>query len=338
MISLLSLSLDEIKDAVKDLGFKPFRGEQLYTALIKGIAVDKISTLSKDFITVINQKYNLTPLRLKTKLESQDGTIKFAGVLSDGNIIETVIMKYKYGYTVCVSTQVGCRMGCKFCASTRGGLVRDLDAGEILAQVIMANTIIGERVTNIVLMGCGEPLDNYANVVRFIKLANSSKGLNISIRHISLSTCGLVDKIKMLADEGLGINLTISLHAPNDEIRKTFMPIANRYTIKEILEACDYYFGKTGRRIYFEYTLSTLNDSLDNARELARLLKGRVCHVNVIRLNEATGALTASSTDKVKAFVKELNRSGISATLRRSLGADIEGACGQLKNRLEDEV
>lgn len=337
MISLLSLSLSEIKESVKELGFKAFRGEQLYQALIKGIPVGKISTLSKDFVMVMSQKYNLTPLTLKEKQVSQDGTIKFASVLYDKNIIETVIMKYKYGYTVCVSTQVGCRMGCKFCASTRNGLIRNLDAGEILAQVVLANTIVGERITNIVLMGCGEPLDNYVNVVRFIKLVNAPEGLNVSIRHISLSTCGLVDKIKMLAEEKLGINLTISLHASNDETRKAIMPIANRYSINEVLDACDYYFSKTGRRIYYEYTLTTLNDSLEDAKKLAQLLKGKVCHVNVIRLNETSSELKSASVDKAKAFVKELNKLNISATLRRTLGEDIDGACGQLRNRLEEQ-
>ncbi len=336
MVSLLSLSLDEIKNIVTELGFKGFRGEQLYKALIKGTEVNKITTLNKDFLTMIGQKYDLSPINVKTVQESTDGTIKFASTLSDGNIIETVIMNYKYGATVCVSTQVGCRMGCKFCASTRNGLIRNLDAGEMLAQVIEASVINGERVTNIVLMGCGEPLDNYANVVKFIRLANAKEGLNISIRHISLSTCGLVDKIKALASEGLGINLTISLHASNDEVRKSLMPIANKYTIKEILEACDYYFEKTKRRIYFEYTLTTINDDLRYADELSKLLKGRVCHVNVIRLNDATGKLTPS--DRAKQFVARLNKNNISATLRRTLGSDIDGACGQLRARLEDEV
>ena len=336
MVSLLSLSLDEIKNIVVEMGFKSFRGEQLYKALIKGIKVDKITTLSKDFLTMMSQRYDLEPIKVKTVQQSEDGTIKFASTLSDGNIIETVIMDYKYGSTVCVSTQVGCRMGCKFCASTRNGLVRNLDAGEILAQVIEAGVLKGERVSNIVLMGCGEPLDNYANVVRFIRLANAKEGLNISIRHISLSTCGLVDKILKLADEGLGINLTISLHASNDEVRKSIMPIANKYTIKEILDACDYYFEKTKRRIYFEYTLTTANDDLKYADELSGLLRGRVCHVNVIRLNDATGKLTPS--DKAKQFVARLNKNNISATLRRTLGSDIDGACGQLRARLEDEV
>ena len=336
MVSLLSLSLDEIKNIVVEMGFKKFRGEQLYKALIKGTEVDKITTLSKDFLTMMRQKYDLTPIRIKTVQQSEDGTIKFASTLSDGNIIETVIMDYKYGATVCVSTQVGCRMGCKFCASTRNGLVRNLDAGEMLAQVIEAGVLKGERVSNIVLMGCGEPLDNYANVVRFIRLANAKEGLNISIRHISLSTCGLVDKILKLADEGLGINLTISLHASNDEVRKSIMPIANKYTIKEILDACDYYFEKTKRRIYFEYTLTTVNDDLKYADELSGLLRGRVCHVNVIRLNDATGRLTPS--DKARQFVVRLNKNNISATLRRTLGSDIDGACGQLRARLEDEV
>ena len=338
MISLLSLSLDEIKDNIKDLGFKAFRGEQLYKALIKGTKIENITTLSKDFLIMIGQKYDLEPLRVIKTQTSADGTIKFASSLRDKNIVETVIMKYKYGYTVCVSTQVGCRMGCKFCASTKGGFVRNLDAGEILAQVVLANTIIGERVTNIVLMGCGEPLDNYINVIKFIKLVNAPYGLNIGIRHISLSTCGLVDKIKLLADEGLGLNLTISLHAPNDDIRKQIMPIANRYTIDEILQCCDYYFEKTRRRIYFEYTLCTINDSIECAKELAHKLKGRVCHVNVIRMNDTTSSLKASSEDVAKQFVKELVKHNISASLRRTLGEDIDGACGQLRNRIEENL
>ena len=254
-------------------------------------------------------------------------------------------MQYKYGNTVCVSTQVGCAMGCKFCASTLGGKVRDLSAGEILAQVIIANREMGgnikdRKITNIVLMGCGEPLDNYNNVTKFIMLVSAEKFINISQRNISLSTCGIVPQIIKLADDGFKVNLTISLHASNDDDRKVIMPIARVYSIKDILNASDYYFDKTKRRVYFEYTLvKGANDSEKNVKEWANLLKGKVCHVNVINLNEVKERNLKQTTKKVaEDFVQNLNNVGISATLRRSLGEDIDGACGQLRKRVMEEL
>ena len=253
-------------------------------------------------------------------------------------------MKYKYGYTICLSTQVGCRMGCKFCASTLGGRVRNLSAGEILAPIILVNREKGgslkdRKITNVVLMGSGEPLDNYDNVVKFLNLVSSQKGFNISERNISLSTCGIVDKIYALADLEKSITLTISLHATTDEKRREIMPIANKYSIADILKACKYYFNKTGRKIYFEYTLiKGINDRDEDADNLARLLKGLLCHVNLIPLNPVKER-TLVSTGRLFAykFMDKLKEKGVSATVRRTMGEDIEGACGQLRNKILEE-
>ena len=336
---LLDLSLLELKEYVKNLNLPAYRADQIFDALYRAKSLEEISNLSKDIKAKIEKDY--PKYEILKILESSDGTKKMALKLADESIVESVLLKYKYGYTVCVSTQVGCRMGCKFCASTIGGLKRNLSAGEILLQILLFNKIVGgtikERgITNVVLMGCGEPLDNYENVAKFLKLISSEDGLNISQRNISLSTCGLVDKIKKLADDDFSVTLTISLHAPNDEIRKKIMPIANAYKISEILDACDYYFSKTGRRVVFEYALiKDVNSSTENMLELTHLLKGRSCHVNLIPLNSVKEQnLNGIPRKEAYRLMNILNSHGISATVRRTMGGDIEGACGQLRNKL----
>ena len=339
---LLDLNREEVIDYIKGLGFPAFRGEQVYDAMLQGKKLDEVSNIPKNIKETIKEVY--PHFEIAKKLESSDGTIKYAFKMFDGEIIESVFMKYKYGNTLCVSTQVGCRMGCKFCASGLHGLKRNLSSGEILSQVIMANrdnggTVKERAVTNVVLMGSGEPLDNYDNVIKFFELLGEEKGLKISPRNISPSTCGIVPNIYKLADENKSVTLTISLHAPNDEIRKKTMPIANRYSIKEIIEACKYYFEKTGRRVIFEYTLiKDVNDSEECARELSNLVKGFPSHINVIPLNYVKERDLKQPTSKsAYVFAGLLEKLGTSATVRRTLGSDIGGACGQLRNSLMEE-
>ena len=341
MDNLLNYNQEEITKICEELGEPKFRAKQIYEGISQGKAISEITNISKNLKEKLLQQYNDFPLSLHTKLVGKDGTIKYVYKLCDGNIIEGVFMSYKYGNTLCVSTQVGCRMGCKFCASTLGGLVRNLSAGEILAQILFVNKDNGgdlknRKVTNVVLMGSGEPLDNFDNVVKFIDLVSCEDGINISQRNISLSTCGLCDKIKDLADLDLGITLTISLHAPNDNMRKEIMPIANRYSLKELMQSIKYYFNKTKRRIVFEYSLiSGNNDTFECADELANLLKGLACHVNLIPLNEVKErGMIGTNRKKAYAFMDRLNSHKISATVRRTMGADIEGACGQLRNKI----
>ena len=345
MLNLLDYSFEEIEKLVEDLGEKKFRANQLYSALYSYKNRNEISNLSNDFLQKLSETYNFCPIRIYKKFEGKDGTIKFIYKLYDGNLIEGVLMSYKYGNTLCVSTQIGCRMGCKFCASTLNGLIRNLTAGEILAQVLCVNRELGgglkdkRKITNIVLMGSGEPLDNYDNVVKFLKLVSDEKGINISQRNISLSTCGLVPEIKKLADENLQITLTISLHAPNDELRQKTMPIANKYSIKEILDSVRYYFNKTKRRIVFEYALiDGVNDTFECADELSHLLKGLSCHVNLIPLNEVKErGLVGTNRKRAYAFMDRLEKHNVSATVRRTMGEDIEGACGQLRAKIIKE-
>ncbi len=339
---LLDLSFEELTEYVVSLGEQKFRAKQLYEALTMGKTLEEISNLPKSFKEKIEKDY--PKYEAVVHLKSKDGTQKVALRFPDGSIVESVLLKYKYGYTVCVSTQVGCRMGCKFCASTLNGLIRNLSAGEILAQILFYNKILGatlkeRQVTNVVLMGCGEPLDNYENVSKFLRLVSAPDGINISPRNISLSTCGLVSKIYDLANDGFSVTLTISLHAPNDELRKTIMPVANAYKIEDILKACDYYFEKTGRRVYFEYSLiSGVNDTDKTIEELARLLKGRQCHVNLIPLNSVKEKNLLGATRKRAYYLAEkLEKLGVSATVRRTMGEDIEGACGQLRNRVGEK-
>ena len=275
------------------------------------------------------------PEIIKSYKSNLDDTVKMLLKYQDGNVIETVIMKYKYGNTVCVSSQIGCGMGCKFCASTINGVVRSLTAGEILGQVIVAGRFLGERISNVVIMGSGEPLVNYDNVLKFIEIVNWEQGLNIGQRHITLSTCGIVPKIHQLAEENLQITLAISLHSPWDEERKKIMPIANEYSIIDIVEACKYYINITGRRITFEYALiNNVNDRKEDAEQLIKLLKGMLCHVNLIPMNEVKeSSFKKSSVSSIQSFQKKLEEGGIDTTIRRELGADINAACGQLRKR-----
>lgn len=338
------LSYAELEALVAEMGEKKFRAKQLYSGLMKGKNISEITDISKAFKEKLLERFEDESIRIEKSFSSSDGTVKFLFALADGNLIEGVLMRYKYGNTQCVSTQVGCRMGCSFCASTLGGLVRNLTSGEILAQVLKLNALYSEGkergVTNIVLMGSGEPLDNYDNTVKFLKNVTAENGINISARNISLSTCGLVPKIYDLAKEGMPINLTISLHATNDDDRKRIMPVAKAYKIDDILKACSEYFKKTGRRYYFEYTLiEGENCDEEHAEALCKLLKGKPCHVNLIRLNEVKER-TLKSIDDKKAyrFLGYLEKRGLSATLRRQIGADIGGACGQLRASYIDKT
>ena len=339
---LSDLSFEELGDYVKDLGLPSFRATQIFDAIYSGKSLEEISTLSKDIKEKIKEDY--PKYKIAKQFMSKDGTQKFIVEFGDGKIVECVLMKYKYGNTICVSSQVGCRMGCKFCASTLGGLERNLSAGEILGQVLLVNRSLGgslkeRKITNVVMMGSGEPLDNYDASCKFIELVSSEKGINISQRNISLSTCGLVDKIKLLAERKYNITLTISLHATLDEKRREVMPIANRWSIQDIIDACREYFAKTGRRIYFEYTLiKGVNNAKEDAERLAKLLKGLMCHVNVIPLNSVKerNLIGVARADAYK-FVDMLSSLGVSATVRRTMGEDIEGACGQLRNKILKE-
>ncbi len=343
MDCLLDFSKEELKEILASLDIKGFRVEQIFVALNQGKTFTEMN-IPSEIKEKLSNNFISQPVLILDKKISRDGTVKFLFRLFDNNIIEGVLMKYKYGYTLCVSTQVGCRMGCKFCASTLNGLVRNLSAGEILGQVIVANKFLGGKlgenrmITNIVLMGSGEPLDNYENVTKFLKLVTSQYSLNISERNISLSTCGVVENIKKLADDGFKITLTISLHASNDEKRKELMPIANKYSIKKILSACKYYFKKTNRRVVFEYVLvKDKNDTLEDAKSLKELLKGFPTHLNVIPLNSVEERnLIGSTRERANEFVQMLTKLGQSATLRRTLGEDIDGACGQLRQKYID--
>lgn len=337
------LSYTELEALVLGMGEKKFRAKQLYDGLTQGKAITQISSLSKAFKERLCEEYEDMPVKIKETFYSADGTEKYLFEYADGNLVEGVLMKYKYGYTQCVSTQVGCRMGCKFCASTLGGLIRNLTAGEILSQILLVNALhkneaVGQgaqarAVTNVVLMGSGEPLDNYDEVLKFLKNATAEGGVHISARNISLSTCGIVPKMYRLAEEGIPLNLTVSLHATDDETRARVMPVAKAYKIGEILKACDYYFKKTGRRYYFEYTLiEGENCDEEHAKGLINLLKGKPCHVNLIRLNEVKERTLRATGDKdAYRFLGFLEKGGLSATLRRQIGVDIGGACGQLR-------
>ena len=335
---------EELAGIVASAGEKPFRAKQLSEGLLHGKRISEIP-VSPSLRAFLLERYEDEPVCIEKIFTAKDGTQKFLFALADGNLIEGVLMKYKYGNTQCVSTQVGCRMGCKFCASTLGGLIRNLTAGEILGQILAVNRLVGgglkekRAVTNVVLMGSGEPFDNYDNVVRFLRNVTDTEGFGMSARNISLSTCGLVDKMRAFAEEGIPLNLTVSLHAVTDEERARTMPIANAYSIREILDACSNYFEKTGRRYIFVYSLiAGENADLAHAQALAQLLRGRPCHVNLIRLNEVKErSLRATDEANAQAFLKALTERGISATLRRSMGSDIGGACGQLRARYMEE-
>ncbi len=338
-------SLEALKNLMQEWGQKPFRACQIMDNIILGKNISEYSNISKELKEKLLERFFDAPLKIHTVLEGKDGTKKFAYELNDGNIIEGVLMSYKYGNTLCVSTQVGCRMGCKFCASTLNGLARNLTAGEILSQVLVVNAYLGGKkdrdraVTNVVLMGSGEPLDNYDNVVAFIRLLNAPEGLNISARNVSVSTCGIVPNIIRLAKEDLPIVLTISLHAPNDEIRKTIMPIANKYSVSEVIGAAKKYFELTNRRVIFEYALTDgVNNTPESARELAGLVRGFPSHVNLIPLNEVEEReLKTVTRKKAEQFANILDSLGVSVTIRRTIGEDIGGACGQLRNKIIKE-
>lgn len=338
---LQDLTYEDTEKTVCDCDMPKYRAGQLFSWIARGAKYDEMSNIPRELKEyLISQGYGDEPIRIIKKLTSkQDGTVKFLYALQDGNVIEGVLMKYKYGNTLCVSTQVGCRMNCAFCASGLDGLVRNLSAGEILGQIIAVNAEYGAgTVGNVVLMGSGEPLDNYDNTAVFLKNVSDPRGLNISKRGISLSTCGLCDKMRRLCDEGYTPTLTVSLHAPNDEIRKKIMPVANSYSVNEIISAAKYYFNVTKRRVIFEYSLiSGVNDSKECAVELARLVKGFPCHVNLIALNSVKErGLDGTPKDKVEKFKALLEKMNVSVTLRRSMGADIEGACGQLRRKYVD--
>jgi len=340
MEDILSLTYQELENVLKEMGEPKYRAEQIFYDLHNGKKLNEISNIPKTLKDGLKEKYNDEVLSIIKIQKSSDGTQKFLYKLQDGNLIEGVLMKYKFGYTLCVSSQVGCRMHCKFCASGLDGLVRNLTAGEIIGQVIVANKYIEgnvkeRKVTNIVLMGSGEPLDNYDNVLKFFNIATDKHGLYYSERNISLSTCGLEKNIIKLADSGLKINICLSLHASNDEIRHEIMPVSKGYKIKDLINACKYYFEKTNRRILFEYILiKDINSSRENALELAKLLKGLNCIVNLINLNEVKeNNLKRVSHEVQQQFAEVLQGYNINVTTRRSLGNDIDGACGQLRRR-----
>ncbi len=343
---LLEYNLLELKGIIEQLNEKGFRAKQIIRSLHLGLEFDEMTDLSKEFREKLVSEYIAQPTKIIKTLKSVDGTEKFLFALIDGNIVEGVLMKYKYGYTLCVSSQVGCRMGCAFCASGLNGLVRNLTASEILGEVIAVNRYVGgglgdkRKIINIVMMGSGEPLDNYDECIKFLRLVSMSEGINISPRNISLSTSGLVNKMYDLANENIPINLTVSLHSPFDEERQKIMPVAKAFTIRQILDACANYFDKTGRRYIFEYVLIMGdNDTPRHADALIKLLKGRPCHINIIRLNEVKENNLKSVTDKqAYRFLGLLEKGGLSATLRRRMGEDIDGACGQLRQRYIEET
>ena len=335
-IDIKSMNITELEDLLKELGEPKFRAKQIFDWLhAKQVdSFEEMTNLSKDLREKLSETASINGVEIVRKLVSQiDGTRKYLFALSDGAIIESVLMKYEHGNTVCISTQVGCRMGCKFCASTLDGVERGLTAGEMLSQIYAIQKDCGERVHGTVLMGSGEPLDNYDNVVKFLRLINDPKGQNMGQRHITLSTCGLVDKMYDLAEEDLQITLAVSLHAPNDGIRTQTMPIAKVYSMDKLLQACRDYADKTKRRITFEYALiHGVNDGDEHAWELVKKLRDMLCHVNLIPVNDVKERNYVKSTaDRVKRFAGILNENGVETTVRRKLGSDIDAACGQLR-------
>ena len=340
-MNLKSMTLGEMTQLFKDMGQPAFRAKQVYTWLHRGVrSYEEMTNLPKPLRERLAAEYPIYAPKVVRKQESQrDGTIKYLWQLSDGNCVETVLMRYHYGNTVCISTEVGCRMGCAFCASTLGGLVRRLEPFEMLDQVLFTQVDSGQPISHIVLMGIGEPLDNFDNVMRFLELVNSPEGMNISMRHISLSTCGLVPKIDELAKRNLQLTLSVSLHAPNDAVRDTIMPVNRAYPSQELLDACRRYYAATSRRISFEYAMiNGVNDRPEDARELLRRMKGLPCHFNLIPLNHVEESpLKPSTREAVAAFQKILEDGGIPATVRRTLGGDIDASCGQLRRKFTKE-
>ena len=332
-----SMTMEELAKVLKELGQPAFRAKQVYTWLHKGVrSYEEMTNLPKQLRDTLAEHYPICAPQVVRKQESQkDGTIKYLWELSDGNCVESVLMRYHHGNTVCISTEVGCLMGCAFCASTHGGLVRRLEPFEMLDQVLFSQIDSGLPVSNIVLMGIGEPLDNFEHVMRFLELVNSPEGMNISMRHISLSTCGLVPKIDLLAEKKLQLTLSVSLHAPNDAVRNTIMPVNKAYPIEELIAACRRYYEATSRRISFEYAMiQGVNDTEEAAKELLRRMKGLPAHVNLIPLNHVEESpLKPSTRQAVARFQKLLEDGGITATVRRTLGSDIDASCGQLRRK-----
>lgn len=338
MQDIKSLTLEELKEEMALLGEKPFRAAQLYQWMHGKLArgFDEMTNLPLSLREKCAERYDYTAVKAVRMQESAiDGTRKYLFELKDGSLVESVWMKYKHGNSVCISSQVGCRMGCAFCASTIDGLERSLKPSEMLDQIYAITLLTGERVSNVVVMGTGEPMDNYDNLLRFLKLLTDENGLHISQRNITVSTCGLVPEMRQLADEQLQITLALSLHATTDEKRRKLMPIANKYSIAELMEACAYYFEKTGRRITFEYSLvGGVNDTQEDARELIALVKDLNCHVNLIPVNPIKERnFVQSGGPEITAFKNKLEKNGINVTIRREMGRDIDGACGQLRRR-----
>ena len=333
--NIKSFTLDELKEEMQLLGEKPFRAEQIFKWIHQENvqSFDEMTNLSKDLREALKEKYDLHIFNIIRKLESKDGTKKFLFDVLDGNAIESVLMQYKYGYSICVSSQIGCKMGCKFCASTGIPFSRSLEAGEIVEQILAVQREENVRISNIVFMGIGEPLDNYDNVIKAISIINHPKGLNIGTRHISISTSGVVPNIYRLAQENIQCTLSVSLHSSNNEKRSEMMPVNKAYPIEELMQACKDYIAKTNRRISFEYALAKdNNDNLEDAKELVKLLHGMLCHVNLIPINKIeNGAYSKSSNENIMKFRDYLNEHGIVATIRRELGSDIDAACGQLR-------
>ena len=337
MKNIKDYDLQDLKDELVNIGEKGFRAEQIFKWLYqeKVKSFDDMTNLSLELREKLKANYTICNYNILKKLESSDGTKKYLFDILDGNAIESVLMEYHYGKSICVSSQVGCKMGCKFCASTGIPFIRNLTAGEIVEQILDVEQDTGEKISNIVFMGIGEPLDNYENVIKAIRILNNPKGLNIGARHISVSTSGLVPRIYDLAKENIQCTLSVSLHASNDEKRSSMMPVNNRYNIAELMRACKDYIALTNKRISFEYALAKdNNDNLDDAKELVNLLKGMLCHVNLIPINKIeNGKFTKSSNENIIKFRDYLNDHGIVATIRRELGSDIDAACGQLRRK-----
>ena len=337
MKNIKDYNLEELKKEMIELGEKPFRAEQIF----KWVHQEKVKTfeemtnLSLELRKKLEENYTMCNYKILKKQESKDGTIKYLFDVLDGNAIETVLMRYHHGNSICVSSQIGCKMGCKFCASTGINFIRSLTSGEIVEQIIAVEQDTGEKISNVVFMGIGEPFDNYDNVVNAIRIINNPKGLNIGARHISISTSGIVPKIYQLAEENIQCTLSISLHATSNEKRSSMMPVNNAYPLEELMKACKEYIKKTNKRISFEYALAKdNNDNLQDAKELVKLLKGMLCHVNLIPINKIeNGKFDKSSNENIMKFRDYLNNHGIVATIRRELGSDIDAACGQLRRK-----
>lgn len=340
MKNIKNYNLIELKEEIANIGEKPYRAEQIFKWLYvdKVLSFDEMTNLSLDLREKLKSNFTICNFKILKKLESADGTKKYLFDVLDGNAIETVLMEYHFGKTICVSTQIGCKMGCKFCASTGIPFIRNLSAGEIVEQILAVEQDIGDKISNVVFMGIGEPLDNFDNVMNSIKIINNPKGINIGARHISISTSGLVPKIYELADQNLQCTLSISLHASDDKIRSSMMPVNDVYNINKLMKACKYYIEKTNKRISFEYALAKdNNDNLDDAKELVNLLRGMLCHVNLIPINKIeNGRYSKSSNENIIKFRDFLNDHGIVATIRRELGSDIDAACGQLRRKSLD--